>query len=162
VVLGAGCGGSTSGSPPPDDGNGQGSLAGPPRPWAELSQEEKRDHMADHVVPAMTERFRSWDAARFANFGCPTCHGSDMAARSFAMPNPSLPALYPTGSQEQRDTVERYPDGVRFMYQVVVPDMGTLLGIPPYDEATGEGMSCYHCHPRGEPAAATPVAAGGP
>jgi hypothetical protein len=114
----------------------------------------------------MTERFQSRDATRFASFGCRTCHGEDAAARGFAMPNPGLPVLFPTGSAEQQATVEQHPDAVRFMFQVVVPDMATLLGMPTYDETTQQGMSCYHCHPQGVPAETdtTPVAAvlGGP
>jgi hypothetical protein len=39
---------------------------------------------------------------------------------------------------------------VRFMFNDVVPAMQTLLGMPAFEESTGEGFSCYYCHPAGQ------------
>lgn len=122
-------------------------LVGPPAPWPELSTDARRAHMAAHVSPAMGALFREWDATRFDDFGCATCHGTDARERSFAMPNHALPALYPSGSIGQRQTVDRFPDGARFMFNRVMPAMQTLLGAAPYDTATGEGFTCFACHP---------------
>ncbi len=121
----------------------------PERPWAELSTDERRAHMARHVVPVMSELFAEYDPERFADVSCGTCHGEGARERGFAMPNPDLPTLYPTGSIGQVQTVERFPEGARFMFSRVMPAMQTLLGAETYDPATGEGFSCYACHPRG-------------
>lgn len=119
----------------------------PERPWAELSRDERRAHMARHVVPVMSELFAGYDAERFADVSCGTCHGQSAREREFAMPNPDLPPLYPTGSIGQYQSVERFPEGARFMFTQVMPAMQTLLGAEEFDPATGEGFSCYGCHP---------------
>ena len=118
----------------------------PERPWAELSHDERRAHMARHVVPVMSELFAGYDEERFADLSCATCHGEGAAERGFAMPNPDILPLYPTGTIGQYQAVERYPEGVRFMYSQVVPAMQTLLGAPEFDAATGEGFTCFACH----------------
>lgn len=109
--------------------------------------DERRAHMARHVVSVMSELFAGYDAERFPDVSCETCHGSGAAERSFAMPNPDLLALYPTGSIGQYRMVSEYPLGVRFMFSEVVPAMRTMLGASEYDAATGEGFSCFACHP---------------
>lgn len=124
-------------------------VSGPPRPWGEMSTADKRRYMAEVVEPAMRPLFQQYDDRRFADFGCETCHGTDMVARQFEMPSPHILALYPSGTAEQRQTVDRHPRMVRFMYNRVVPRMQRLLGMQTFDPATGEGFSCFHCHPRG-------------
>ena len=120
----------------------------PPAPWAEMSADDRRHWMADEVLPRMAPLFEAHDAGRFGDFGCESCHGDDMVARNFEMPNPGILALHPTGSDEQHQMVRDHPQMVRFMFNRVVPTMQQLLGAPDFDEATGEGFSCYHCHLR--------------
>jgi hypothetical protein len=119
----------------------------PERPWAELDHQARAHHMSRHVVPAMSELFLAHDAERYGDFGCPTCHGTDARERHYAMPSPSLPTLYPTGSIGQHRAVAEHPDAVRFMYNEVTPAMQQLLGAPAFDEATHEGFTCFACHP---------------
>lgn len=126
--------------------------ASPSKPWAELTFEERKAHMRDAVVPVMTPLFLAHDEVRYANFGCRTCHGPDARALNYAMPSPSLRTLYPSGSREQIETVEQHRAMAVFMFQRVTPTMRNLLGAPTYDAATGEGFTCFYCHPRGEPA----------
>lgn len=140
----AACGGA---SPPPATPEARVTPTPPERPWAELSMDERRAHMARHVVPVMSDLFGRYDEARFSDLSCDTCHGENAAERDFRMPNPDLLALYPTGSVGQYQMVEQYPLGVRFMFSEVVPAMRTMLGAAEYDAATGEGFSCYACHP---------------
>lgn len=159
VLLVASCGGETS--EPAAGGGSTGSeqaISGPPRPWADMNQADKRRYMAEVVEPAMRPLFQEYDSQRFADFGCETCHGSDMVARQFDMPNPAILALHPSGTPEQRQTVDRHPRMVRFMYNRVVPRMQRLLGMQAFDATTGEGFSCYQCHPRGGEPPATPPA----
>ncbi|GAB4213679.1 MAG: hypothetical protein OHK0013_37750 [Sandaracinaceae bacterium] len=126
-------------------------LTRPDRPWAELDHEARLMHMRRHVVPVMADLFVSHDPDRYASFGCPTCHGPDAASHGYAMPNPSLPVLYPTGTVGQMQTVDRYPEGVRFMFNRVTPAMRELLGAPDYDETTRTGFTCFACHPSAAP-----------
>jgi hypothetical protein len=107
--------------------------------------------MTRYVAPAMADLFAAYDGERYAGFGCATCHGPDASARHYEMPNPSLPVLYPTGTVGQMQTVDRYPDGVRFMYNQVTPAMRQLLGAPEFDEATHAGFTCFACHPGAAP-----------
>lgn len=106
--------------------------------------------MSREVLPRMTDLFAAYDASRFGDFSCATCHGADARERDYAMPNPSLLPLHPTGSEGQHQTVRDYPEGVRFMYNHVMPTMQALLGAPEFDASTGEGFSCYACHPHAE------------
>ena len=122
-----------------------------PRDWHTLSHEERKEHMRDAVLPTMEPLFLAHDGDRFASFGCKTCHGPTARERDYAMPCPDLPTLYPTGSKEQMETVEQHREMATFMFQKVTPTMRNLLHLPAYDEATGEGFSCFYCHPRGEP-----------
>jgi len=121
----------------------------PPTPWEEMSMDDRRRWMGTEVLPRMAPLFEEHDAERFGGFGCESCHGDDMVDRSFEMPNPGILALHPTGSEEQQQMVQEHPEMVRFMFNRVVPTMQTLLGAPDFDVATGEGFSCYYCHPRG-------------
>lgn len=121
------------------------------RPWHALSHDERKAYMQRAVAPSMESVFVAHDAERFAAFGCRTCHGASARERGYRMPNPELPALYPTGSAEQKATVEKHRATARFMHQQVIPNMRALLGARSYDPATGQGFSCFHCHPRGEP-----------
>ena len=150
VMLG--CGGSHTGSPASDSSHyaEPGAIVGPPRPWAELSREDRARHMSREVVPRMSALFAAYDGARYADFDCATCHGPDARERDFAMPNPSLLPLHATGTEGQRQAVRDYPEGVRFMYTRVLPTMQALVGAAPFDETTGEGFTCYACHPHAE------------
>jgi len=103
--------------------------------------------MNDAVVPAMQPLWEAHDADRFASFGCETCHGESMVEREFALPNPDILPLHPTGSSEQRQMVADHPEMVRFMFNRVLPTMQKLLGASEYDASTKQGFSCYACHP---------------
>ncbi len=120
----------------------------PPRPWAELDRDERRAHMVQHVLPTASDLFTSWDAERYGDFSCGTCHGADASARDFAMPNPGLIAVYPTGTVGQLQLVAERTEACTFMYSRLVPAVQTMLGASDYDPATREGFSCFSCHPR--------------
>ncbi|AKF05117.1 hypothetical protein [Sandaracinus amylolyticus] len=124
--------------------------AGPPRPWAELSRDERAAHMAREVLPRMTDLFVAYDPSRYDAFTCATCHGEGAREREYAMPNPALLPLWPTGTEGQHQTVRDHPEGVRFMYSRVMPAMQALLGAPEFDASTGEGFSCFACHPHAQ------------
>ena len=133
----------------------------PPEPWETMSHDDRAAWMFAEVMPRMRDRFQGFDAERYAGFGCATCHGPSPEERGFAMPSAALPALYPTGSPEQHQMVREYPEMVRFMFNDVLPTMQTLVGAPDFDEATGEGFSCYACHPHAGDEGTTPVSLSG-
>jgi hypothetical protein len=125
-------------------------ITGPPKAWEEMSYDAQKTYMMDEVVPVMGAKFKAYDSKEFSDFGCPTCHGPKPKKRKFEMPNPELPKMYPSGSPEQKKMVEKHPEMVKFMFNEVVPTTAKLLGMKKFDEETGEGFSCYHCHPAGE------------
>lgn len=154
----ASCGGAPA--PSADRACDQDEVPCPPRPWAEMSHDDRAGWMYAEVMPRMGERFEHFDDARYDDFSCGACHGPNADERGFAMPSPSLPALYATGTPEQHQMVREYPEMVRFMFNDVVPTVQALLGAPDYDEATGEGFSCYACHPHAGDEGTTPVRLG--
>lgn len=147
-MLGA-CGASASHQATTPTSSESQALTGPPRPWAELSHDERQAHMVRHVLPATADLFASWDATRFADFSCQSCHGQDAETRAYAMPNPSLLTLYPTGTLGQEQVLAQYREACTFMYSRLVPAMGQLLAMPEYDPSTQVGLTCFACHPRG-------------
>ena len=136
----------TSGVRPRDESE----MPHPPKAWAEMTMEEKGAYMGAEVMPYMRELFTEYDDDEFEGMSCATCHGPDAHERNFAMPSPSLPELHESGTPEQREMVEEHPEMVRFMFNHVVPAMRTMLGEEEYDPETGEGFSCYFCHPKAE------------
>lgn len=125
-----------------------------PAAWHAMTHDQRKAYMQAAVLPSMEPLFLAHDAGRFGGFGCRTCHGAAARGRAYRMPNPDLPTLYPTGSAEQKATVQKHRAIARFMHREVTPGIRKLLDLPPYDPATGTGFSCFHCHPRGEPAEA--------
>ncbi len=103
--------------------------------------------MVQHVLPAATELFSSWRPEEYADFGCETCHGADAASRDWALPNPGIITLYPTGTVGQQEVLHQYTEASTFMFSRLVPATQTLLGAADYDPATHQGFSCFTCHP---------------
>jgi len=100
---------------------------------------EKLEHMKTVVEPTMKAKFQEFAAKEFSDFGCKTCHGPGVKDGKFDMPNPALPAL-------NKKEMDKHPEVTKFMMEVVVPEMATLLDEAPYDPATHEGFGCMECH----------------
>ena len=115
--------------------------------WDQLDLDARRAAMHRDVLPLAQRLFREFDAERYASVTCATCHGPGAANGSFEMPNPRILALHPSGSPEQRVMVEAHPQMVRFMFNHLLPEVRDVMGAAPYDTETGEGFSCYSCHP---------------
>jgi len=122
-------------------------VSAPPRPWAEMSEDEREYYMVAAVLPIAAEDFRAHDAERYANITCATCHGDDGRERGFELPSRYLPRLPAPGSAEWAAMTER--PAYAFMAEVVTPTVRTQLGMPAYDPATGTGFGCFSCHPGG-------------
>ncbi|MFV8750661.1 hypothetical protein ACNOYE_08915 [Nannocystaceae bacterium ST9] len=128
AFAGAGC------QPKPSD------IPGPEQPWKDMSHDERQVYMAQAVLPHMQASFREFDAERFADFDCATCHVTGAAAGTFAMPDPGIPKL--SRSKFRQEHMKKHPETVRFMWETVEPEMSALLGGP----KGLRGFNCRDCH----------------
>ena len=118
--------------------------APPPRDWHALSDDQKKEVMKTEVVPKMKELFGAFDAKRFPDVKCTTCHGAGAEKGKFDMPNPKLPKLdLKNGFEKHKKKDAKIVD---FMMQQVVPEMAKIIGEPVYDPATQKGFGCMECH----------------
>lgn len=118
--------------------------SGPSKPWKEMTQGEKKDHMKTVVTPKMATVFQSFNAKEFSQVTCVTCHGPGAKSGKFVMPSPDLPKLSPADSFKKHMTAK--PEMTKFMMQKVVPEMASALGVAPYNPETHQGFGCGGCH----------------
>ncbi len=100
--------------------------------------------MKSTVLPNMKTAFQGYDAKDFADFNCATCHGAKIKQGKFDMPNADLPKL--DFKHDLKDDIAQHPETVKFMENVVVAEMTTMLGVKPYDMKTKKGFGCEACH----------------
>lgn len=110
LLLAAGCGGKSepaTESPVPAAEEPAPPAAEEPAPppegmaFDDMSHEQRIAFMKETVVPTMKPLFQEYDAKRYGEFNCKTCHGAGAADGSFKMPTPpcrSCPARR-TGSR---------------------------------------------------------------
>jgi cytochrome c551/c552 len=140
VVLGVltACGGAREGAESPD---GEGRAHG--TPWSEKTREQKLEWMGLQVLPKMKALFSEYDAERFKDFKCQTCHGADMELVDFKLPN----SLFGLTKTDPYNAGKDYDAPMtEFMAKKVVPEMAKLLDTPAYDNATKQGFGCLNCH----------------
>jgi len=116
----------------------------PPAPahdiWSDdLSKEGKVAFMKKNVMPEMGPIFKGYDAKRYGEFGCKTCHGP-----KFKDPKEFLPAL--TFKDGKITAFAEKPQLAKFMAEQVLPHMVTALGVKPMDPVTHTGFGCNGCH----------------
>ena len=112
-------------------------------PWKDKTHEQRKAYMKMTVKPTMKRLFTGFDAERFDDFGCTTCHGKSAMDGNFDMPNPELPKL--TDFEKLK---KEKPETMKFMKTTVVPTMARLLDQQPYDPKTKKGFGCMECHTR--------------
>ena len=133
------CGGSAATSQTPVAATTDGRPA-PREVWHHgMSKDQQMAFMKRQVVPPMKQTFQAYNADRFANFGCQTCHGP-----AFKDPNDYLPKL--TEVNGQLTAFQEHPAIAKFMAERVVPTMADAMGLKPYDPQTHEGFGCRGCH----------------
>jgi hypothetical protein len=107
-----------------------------------LSHDDKVKFMKEKVVPEMKVTFQKFDAKKYKNFGCKTCHGKHAKQNKFKMPNADIPKLdfaaLKAGKQK--------PKVAEWMGKVVKPEMAKLLQMPEYTEQNPKGFGCLDCH----------------
>jgi hypothetical protein len=116
--------------------------AAPAKSWDAMSHDERLNLMKTVVMPKMKEAFQKFDAKKFADFSCKTCHGKP--ENKGAMPNKDVPTLdFKDGLAKHK---KKTPEELEFMMQVVTPEMAGILGLPHFDPKTNTGFGCGGCH----------------
>ncbi len=103
AIFVAACGGKSATAPTTTAAAAGASEAPPPADMAfkDMNADQRVAFMKLSVMPAMKAAFQEFDATKFADFTCKTCHGKGAADGSFEMPNPDLPRL---------PTAEKFPE----------------------------------------------------
>ena len=113
--------------------------------WDAMSTEQRGAYMKRVVLPKMKEVFVAFDAKKYGDMKCNTCHGSGAINGSFTMPNPELPKL-PSDMSKFKAWAAKRPQMTEFMLKHVKPEMAKLLNEPEFDPATKTGFGCGACH----------------
>jgi hypothetical protein len=116
----------------------------PPPPahdvWKEgMTKDEEIAFMKKNVVPEMGPVFKGYNAKRYAEFGCKTCHGP-----KFKEPKDYLPKL--TFKDGKITAFAEKPEIAKFMAEQVTPHMAAAMGMKPFDMTTHTGFGCNGCH----------------
>ncbi|CAN5921694.1 hypothetical protein BH11MYX3_BH11MYX3_17440 [soil metagenome] len=144
IILAA-CGSKSSSNTTPTTpgGGGSGEVAAKPLPdvaFESLDHDQRIQFMKEFVVPTMAPLFKNHDAAKYAEFGCITCHGAGAKEGKFDMPNDKLPKLFgPSMSKFEKQDVE-------WMGKEIKPTMAKLLREPEYSDENPKGFGCLECH----------------
>ena len=114
--------------------------------WATMKKAERKQYMRKQVLPAAKKLFGAFDAKKYKNVTCQTCHGAKgVESGSYKMPNPEIAKL-PTTPDAFKELKAKKPEMVKFMAEEVKPHMAALLGIPEWTPQTPNGFGCYGCH----------------
>ena len=104
-----------------------------------MSKDQQVAFMKKYVMPEMEPVFKGYDAKRYAEFSCKTCHGP-----KFKNPKDFLPKL--TFKDGNITSFASKPEVSKFMAEQVLPHMATALGLKLMDPKTHTGFGCNGCH----------------
>lgn len=114
-------------------------------PFDQLDQDQRAQFMKEKVVPAMKPVFQNHDAAKYAEFGCKTCHGKEAEKGHFDMPNMELPKI-----GKSTDWSKFKKEDIDWMKKDVKPAMAKIIGEPEWSPENPKGFGCAECHPSAE------------
>jgi len=100
-----------------------------------MTKDQQVAFMKKNVVPEMGPVFKGYDAKRYAEFGCKTCHGP-----KFKDPKEYLPKL--TFKDGKLVSPADEPELAKFMFEQVTPHMAAAMGLKPFDMSTHTGFGC--------------------
>jgi hypothetical protein len=137
--------------PPPlptDGAIGLLGLTGPDKAWNTMTYDEKEWYMVGKVHPVMRQVFQTFNADKYEGekFECAPCHGDNAQAKKYKMPSDHLSPVPPPGSDDWK--AMENAKVVKFMIHRVTPAMAALVGEKQFDPATGQGYTCWACHPK--------------
>ena len=146
--------------PPPSPSPAATTAATKKMDWEKMSMAQRKAYMKATVLPEMKKVFVAFDAKKYQDMTCQTCHGDKATDTKFRMPNPQLPKLPPPTDQPGfMALMQQHPEMAKFMGSEVKPKMAALLGLPEAGPNKPKGFSCYWCHAK---ASATDPAKGAP
>jgi hypothetical protein len=105
-----------------------------------MTKDQQVAFMKKNVVPEMGPVFKAYDAKRYAEFGCKTCHGP-----KFKLPKDYLPKLIFSKEGKLVSPADE-PELAKFMGEQVMPHMAAAMGLKPFDMTTHTGFGCGGCH----------------
>lgn len=132
-------------APAPTESAAPAASAAPAFNWDKMDKEARGKYMKETVMPKMKEVFTAFDAKKYADMSCTTCHGSAAKTGAFTMPNPELPKL-PADMSKFKEWASKKPQMTEFMVKHVKPEMAALLHEPEYNPETKSGFGCGECH----------------
>jgi hypothetical protein len=112
--------------------------------WAEMTRDQRKEHMGREVIPRAGAVFRSWRPDRFQDISCSLCHGEGERTGDFSMPTDLLPRL--SGELLLGPEFAAHPDTTKLKLERLVPEMADALGLKPFSLVTRRGFGCYSCH----------------
>jgi cytochrome c551/c552 len=112
----------------------------PTMAFSAMTKDQQFQHMKTVIKPTMGKLFAAYDAKEFGDFGCATCHGPNKEDTHKALPKLTL-----SGDGFKKLAAEK-PAIMKFMAEVVTPQMATSMGEKPFDPATHQGFGCGGCH----------------
>jgi len=134
-----------AGPPPVDPEPSAAAAPAGPFDWDAMDKRARGKYMKEVVLPKMKEVFAAYDAAKYADVKCVTCHGTSAMKGDFTMPNPDLPPI-PGDRAKFKEWAAKRPQMVEFMVKHLKPEMAKLLHEPEYDPSTNQGFGCAECH----------------
>ncbi|MET0287606.1 MAG: hypothetical protein ABW352_24170 [Polyangiales bacterium] len=120
------------------------------KPWHDMNYSEKEWYMIGNVHPVMRQVFQTFNEKKYEGekFECVPCHGERPEERKYKMPSDHLSKVPAFGSADWKAMENSRV--FKFMTQRVTPSMGKLLGEEEWNPDTGEGYSCWGCHPKAD------------
>jgi len=112
--------------------------------WKDMTHDQKVELMKTVVMPKMGAVFKEFDAKKYAEITCATCHGPGAKEGKMQMPNAKLPKLDRTNGFAKH--MKKNEKVTKFMMEKVTGEMAAALGVPAFNPETKQGFGCGGCH----------------
>jgi hypothetical protein len=119
-----------------------------PNEWQYLTFEQRHEQMTFLVHPSVAEHYQDFYKTSAPLLNCRSCHGEQAERQRYQMAYTPIDDLDPARVRELYVAGAKLSPEQIFKRDVITPLMARLLGVPAYDAVTGNGFSCFGCHPR--------------